>query len=425
MLSIKTRLKSKYLNKDFLKSFQQISFFSGGSFFAQIVMMLYAILVARALLPEQLGIYSGLYAILGVTVTVVSFGFDVWMLKEHHNYDSIRKLTGEVISIKLVLGSLWGLICITTLSVTHRNHFTPLLISLAIFDVICDNIFNTISTAWNISRKISLINTMLISSRLGKLILLLGIIYFNLTSPITIIFTRMITSAIILVICIIKLNPVLNMRVIKDIPKVIKRSAEYGLSEILAVIYGNIDVAILTFFSITNTGLYSPASGIIHALFIIPNSFYVYLLPKFSKLIATEPNFQLRNILRQILIIFSTVGVVLSLGLFIGGEYILTFLLGPNYLVTGKLLTILSPIMLFKSLAFGFALIIIITGQQKRRLIPQLFVSLANLILNLILIPYFGLPGVAWIYSISEALLMLGYYLIVRKQIKNEKKKQI
>lgn len=54
--------------------------FSGGNFLAQIIMMVYAILIARFLGPSKLGIYSGIYAILGITITLVNFGLDIWML---------------------------------------------------------------------------------------------------------------------------------------------------------------------------------------------------------------------------------------------------------------------------------------------------------------------------------------------------------
>jgi O-antigen/teichoic acid export membrane protein len=116
------------------------------------------------------------------------------------------------------------------------------------------------------------------------------------------------------------------------------------------------------------------------------------------------------------------VGITLNLLLLFGGELGVTLLLGPEYASTGYLLKILSPIMLFKSISFGLALIIIISGNQKKRLLPQLIVSLFNIAFNILLIPYFGLVSVAWIYTISELLLMIGYSIIVIRDKKNEKK---
>jgi O-antigen/teichoic acid export membrane protein len=415
------KFKAFLINKDFANSFRQITLFSGGSFMAQLIMMVYAILVARALGPNQLGIYSGLYAILGVSITFVNFGLDLWMLNEAHNYKSIRLLTGKIISIKLILGLIWGFLCLLILPLTRPQVFTPLIVLLAIGDVISNIIFNSITTSWNIQREITRINTMLLSSRIGKIFLLIGLISIDNISPMTIIGSRFVVSFLVLLISIIMMKPILNNGNIKTLLKIICRSAAFGFSEILAMIYANIDVAILSFFSISDTGIYSPASGIIHALFIIPNTIHVYLLPKYSKLLARDQNYSILDLLKRIIVIFTLIGLSLSVGLFVGGQYVVTIILGVEYFATGELLSIMSPIMLFKSLSFGLALIIIITGNQRKRLLPQLIVSVFNIVFNILLISQFGFISVAWIYTISELILMIGYFIIVYRTYNHKK----
>jgi O-antigen/teichoic acid export membrane protein len=262
---------------------------------------------------------------------------------------------------------------------------------------------------------------MLLGSRGGKFLSLLGLIFIDMVSPTTIVTSRLIISFLILIISLFLLKPTIRFKDHQELFNIISRSAEFGFSEILAMIYANIDVAILTFYSISETGLYSPASGIIHALFIIPNSLFVYLLPQYARQFEKTNNFLLRKISKRIWLIFSLIGLVLSVGLFISGELIVTFLLGTRFMATSSVIRILSPIMFFKSMAFGSALLIVITGHQRKRLLPQLFVSCFNIILNILLIPNFGLIGVAWIYTLSELLLMLSYFQIANKVINNEK----
>jgi len=414
------KIRTVISRKNFLGSFRQITFFSGVGFIAQLIMMVYAVIVARALGPNQLGIYSGLYAILGVTITFVNFGLNSWMLKEAHNYSSIQMISGKLISIKLMLGFLWGFLCLIILPLTRPQYFTHILVLLAIGDVISDVIFNTITTSWTIQRKIKQLNFMLLLSRGGKFLVLLGLIPFFRLTPMTVIGSRFLISVITLSISLFLLKPILHAGKIKEVLPIIKASTAFGLSEILAMVYANIDVAILTFFSISDTGLYSPAAGIIHALFIIPNSFYIYLLPKYSKQLSEQNDSNIKKITRNIAIIFFLIGLFLGLGLLIGGKPIISWVLGEKYLVTGDLLRILSPIMLFKSISFGLALLIVITGNQRKRLFPQLIVSLFNIGLNILLLPIFGVFSVAWIYTSSELILMLGYALIVVMTIKNE-----
>jgi O-antigen/teichoic acid export membrane protein len=405
-----------------IRSIRHVSYFSGGGVLAQLIMMAYAIIVARALGPESLGIYSGLYAILGITITLVNFGLDQWTLKEAHNYESVKLISGKILGIKLALGACWGFLCLVLLPITRPTVFDVLLVLLAVTDVLSDVLFNTIVTAWTIQRDIKHINMMLLSSRGGKLVLLILLIFLDIVSPTSIVASRLIISLFVLLMSLLILKPIITIKNSSELLSIIKSSTEFGLSEILAMIYANIDVAILTYFSISDTGLYSPASGIIHALFIIPNSLFIYLLPHYAKKFQQGAIFSVRAFSKNILMLFFLIGLILSAGIFISGEFMVTFLLDSRYLPTINVIRILSPIMLFKSLAFGLALIIVITGNQRKRLLPQLVVSIFNIVLNIMLIPYFGLMGVAWIYTISEFILMAGYLIIAIRVINNEEK---
>lgn len=403
-----------------IKSLRDISFFSGGGVIAQIIMMIYAIIVARALGPKQLGVYSGLYAILGVTITFVNYGLDQWTLKEAHHYQSVRIISGKIIGIKLIFGFFWGILCLVLLPITRPNVFSIFLVLLAVSDVLSDVLFNTVITAWTIERDIKRINTLLLSSRTGKLLLLVLLAFFDFISPTSIVASRFLVSFLILLISLFILRPLVKIEHISELKRIIRSSTEFGLSEILAMVYANIDVAILAYFSIAETGLYSPASGIIHALFIIPNSLFVYLLPKYAQKYQQDSNFSLKKFSKNLMMLFSVVGLLLSIGLFISGEFVVNFLLDSRFIPTINVIRILSPILFFKSMSFGWALIIVITGNQQKRLLPQLAVSIFNIMFNLLLIPHFGLLAVAWIYTISEIILMIGYLIIVMRVSKNE-----
>ena len=396
-------------------SIKQLTLFSSGNFLAQVFMMVYAIIIARTLGPNHLGIYSGLYAILGVTITLVNFGFDVWMLKETQQHNKIRDLSGCVISIKLILGFFWGASCLLFLLLSRPQVFTWTLIILAVGDVLSESLFQTILTSWNIQSEIIRINVMLLISRFGKLSLLFLLLTTTKISLENILATRFIVSILVLLIGVLKLKPVINFRLFRLFISIVKRSSAFGFSEILAVIYGNIDIAILTFFSVVGTGYYSPASGIIHALFIIPNSVNVFLLPKITSLISSNKNLNLHKLTLKVILTFSIIGIFLSFAVFISAKLLIEILLGENYFLTGVLLTNLSPVLLFKSVSFGLALLIIVSGNQAKRLFPQLLVALTNIFMCVLLIPRFGVISVTWSYNICEILLLIQYAVIVFK----------
>lgn len=421
-ISFHREIRSLLRGNSLFNSIKQISIFSTGGMLAQLIMMVYAIIVARQLGPDRLGIYSGLYAILGVTITVVNFGLDQWMLKEAHNYKSVRSISGQVISIKILFGLLWCVFFAIFLPISRPQAYIFPIVILGVGDVLSDVIFNTVTNSWTITRNIKKINILLLLSRAGKLIFLLLLMLINQITISNVIGSRFIVSLIILSISLYILKPLISINKVKNLISTIKQSTVFGLSEILAMIYGQIDVAILSYFSIRDTGLYAPASGLIHALFIIPNSVFVYLIPFFSKKIDVEKDFNILNISIIVLSIFSLIGSILTIGLLITGDSLIDFVLGNQFSNSALALKVLSPIMLFKSLSFGLAMILIITSNQQKRLLPQMIVCVFNITLNIILIPRYGLISVAWIYTISELILMLGYLFPVIGIIKNGNK---
>jgi O-antigen/teichoic acid export membrane protein len=404
-------------NKKVKHFFQQLTLFSGGNSLAQLVMMVYAIIIARALGIVGLGVYSGIYAFLGVTITFVNFGMDTWMLKVSDIEQPTNGLTGKVVSSKLIAGLLWLLLCNLILPVLNKKEFLPIYVALASLDVLTDVTFNTILVHFNIVKEIHRYNIFLLSSRIGKLAALFLLLYLNQATLLYIIISRLVISILIFGISFYFAKPTLpKAAVVEQLKKVHflrKTSVVFGLSEILAMVYANADVAILALFSTSQAGLYSPASGIIHALFILPNSFYNYLLPMMSKREHMVDSETKKVDASRIIFLFGVLGVLLTLFVVLLSAFLLVPLLGKNYLMSKELLIILSPIMFFKSLSFGLATLLVARSLQSKRLIPQIIVAVFDVFLVVLLIPRFGAIGVAWTYVIAELLLSIGYWLIL------------
>lgn len=413
------RLKELNQNPGNRKTLLNFSVFSSSNIISQFLMMIYAIVVARALGIQQLGIYSSLYALLGVSITLVNFGQDTWMLHAHPKYSSIEALAGHVIATKLIIGTLWMSVGLLILPTLNSGVFTFQLVAIASIDMLADSVFATILAAWNIQTNVKDITRSLLVSRAAKLILCTSIMLLGLASPISVAFSRMFVSLLVLIYAIISLKPKLHQESLVDwayqTRLQLKTSSAFGYSEILATIYANADLAILSFFSITQAGLYSPASGIIHALFVIPNSFQSFILPRNVNLVNQKsPIEDLKSNLKRLLVIFFILGLMISAATIIFASFFLVPVLGRNFEQTSVLLKILSPIMLFKSISFGLAIFIISNGLQRKRLIPQLIGSILNITLNLLLIPRLGVQFVAWNYVACEALLTIGYGIIVK-----------
>lgn len=105
---------------------------------------------------------------------------------------------------------------------------------------------------------------------------------------------------------------------------------------------------------------------------------------------------------------------------------VIHLILGPAYEITGDLIIILSPLLLFKAISFFCATILVAIGAQSKRVIPQVFSLLINIGLNLLLIPRIGVIAPAFVYVISEGVLMVGYLFVgVRSYDSFQKRKSI
>ncbi len=137
----------------------------------------------------------------------------------------------------------------------------------------------------------------------------------------------------------------------------------------------------------------------------------MFLQPVISGLFAENKKEQLQKILYQGVIFSTIISLFISAGLIIFRQYILNFY-GEEFSAGSTSLIILT-IAEFLNVAFGsVATILILTGYQREANIGVAIALAANIILNLILIPPFGVMGAAYGAFISTILwnaIMLIY----------------
>jgi len=414
---------NKRSNLTFLSRLTQYSLSTAS---AQIVMVIYTIFVARNLGPEAFGKFAGNYALVGFSIFFVSWGMDTWLLQNPKSLTEPRIWSGLVSRIKARLGIVWGICLFVIAPLIRRNLFEPGLILICVIDVLCDSILVTHLSALNIEKRFNSMSFLIISSRILRLTSALIVVFIlKESSPIHFAFAR--TSATIIgllfAIYLVKLkfsfqNPA------KDL-KIMNESFPYAVSELLVLVYLQADVVLVSLLSGSSAaGVYSPASSLVNALFIIPNSIFLIILPILSRQFISLPE-KLYHSIRGINLGFLGLGIILAISTFLLGGWVIRLILTDQYIVSSALVKILSPLLFFKSLCFGWAAFIVAVGWQRQRLIPQAISAGVNVVANLIIIPRIGVPGVATAYIASEAVLALGYAgLVIMWFIQNNKTRE-
>lgn len=398
---------------------QKVAILGSGSTLAQVLMIIYAILVARHLKPDGYGLFTATYTTLALASVLYNWGLDTWLLRQASISNQPHKLLGDVYAIKSFFGLLWGVTLHLVLPFLGKNIFIIPLITIGILDVWFDSLFNSEIAMLNALRRNRLASSLLVVSRCARLIIALSIILIGIKSPIIFALGRFSGTFIALIISWFIAPPKIKLNSLKSTVGAFTSSIPYGVSDMLATIYLQADVTLLAILSgeRRNVGVYAPASSLINALFIIPAAGFSVMVPYLTSLYQNKMSL-FKSMTKIMFTGFGILGMALWLGLSLSSNLLIKILLGNEFAITSQLIMILSPILFMKSVNFGCATFLVSTGLQNQRIIPQGLSALANIALNLVLIPLYGVFGVSWAYLASEAILLIGYLTLTLKWFK-------
>lgn len=383
--------------------------FSTSSTVGQLILMVYSLLVARWLGPDSFGIISACYAVASISVILISWGMDTWLLRNGSLVDDSSEYTGRILSIKLFFSFIWGPALWLVFTRIRPDVYVPDIFILSILDVGIENGFATIIATYTVKSRTRLASLLIVSSRSLRLLSALILIFLEIKDIQPFVFLRLCFTIIIFIIGLITLRPKFYKPTRVNIRNIVGESLPFGTSEFLATIYGQIDVVMISLMAPRiYVGLYSPAISIINAAVTALSSSYQYFIPRFTRIVFDQRK-DLIRLTKYLAAGYLVVGIFLWLGFGILGESIVDIVLGDNYQVTGKLVKLLSPLLFFKSLSMFCAVILVSVGWQRKRIVPQIISASVNIGLNLWMIPNFGVTGAAMVYVTSEAVLLAGY----------------
>jgi O-antigen/teichoic acid export membrane protein len=188
----------------------------------------------------------------------------------------------------------------------------------------------------------------------------------------------------------------------------------FAASMALALIYGRADIVIVgQWLGEEQAGLYAPASTLVTALFLIPAAIYGVMLPVLSRVHAAEQAPALQRITRQFLAVSATMGVILGGSVALMADPIVRIIYGEAFGQSAAVLAILGGVLFLRCIVFSLAAIIVAVGWQKWRVMAQVAAATLSIGLNLLIVNQWGILGVAKVYVVTEAVLVVGYLSLV------------
>ncbi|HBB26990.1 TPA: hypothetical protein DCZ36_00650 [Candidatus Gracilibacteria bacterium] len=207
-------------------------------------------------------------------------------------------------------------------------------------------------------------------------------------------------------------------------------SLPYGIALFLNVIYFKVDIVLLSILlpqaiADTSIALYSVPMKIVEVGMMFGTLFLNSMLPLFTeaiKKVDTEALLSYVTKAYKILLIF---GIGIASFLFVNDANVVSFIATREYIEHTKYLytsldamRIVVFIFLFYFLSSLFTYLLIAHDEQKRLLKINLIITLANLVGNIALIPFYSFVGSAWVTLVCQILLLIFTYRATRHLVR-------
>jgi len=402
-----------------LSSIAKNTFYQAFSkFFGAIVGLLTVGLMTRYLGQTGYGYYTTIVAFLQLFGVLVDFGLQMTTTKilsepntdNNHIFGNIFTL--RIISSVFFLGSAVLIVWLIPYPLIIKQGIT--IASLSFFFISLQSIFISIfqknlamakvalAEIW--TRSIALIGIWLaVYYDLGLLYIIAAIVVGNAISC-GILFLASFKY--------IRLQPAINFSVWK---KIWSTTWPLAITIALTLIYFRADTVILSLFRPQNeVGLYGATYKVLEVLVQFPYLFLGLILPLLSNFFIT--NRKMFNAIIQKGFDFLIILVLpMIFAIFFLGEKIMVFIAGPEFLISGILLKILilAVALIYIGALFGYA--IVSANLQKKMIKFYILDAIISIILYLIFIPIFSYWAAAYITIITELIITLASYYILKK----------
>lgn len=402
---------------------KQTSWLFGAQVLSRTVGFFYTIFLARNLGVSNFGLYSAAFAYFSLFSAVADFGFNRFLVKEIvRNKDKTSELLYNVNFLRLILTILLLIIFASTLYLFDPDKIRVSLTLLLSLAVIPQALGLTFDGAFIALRKLqysslSITLTALTTSLMGFILVsnnfgLLGV-------AIALIFGQLVYASTFILSAKRQDIAIFKKVILALLKKAATGSFPYAVLTILGILYFRLGILLLSYIKGDfDTGIYGVAYRFLEAMVIFPSTLAIAFFPIFAQSISAK-DLNLQKLYFKAILILFVISLFVTLA-FIGLlPKFIEFLL-PQYKNSIEVIKILGlsiPFFFLNSLQSTYLL-------SQNKFIKHLILISVSIICfifisNLIFIPRFSYVGTAWVTLISELIIFVIFYLLVKKEFKS------
>ncbi len=379
------------------------------------------LIIARILGPSQFGIFEYFLSFVGMFFLFADFGISNIFIRDYQQKEEKDKLISNVFFLKILFSIIFSIIALFGFFLTKKIDGFLIYLIFVIFYLLqnIENFFESYFIAVQKTEKKFIFNT-ISSLSLIIFIIVLITIYKNVFAVALAYLLSMLVGLLIAYL-IFKKEAQFYWKIDTSFIKyLLFNGLPLALFGLLGYVFFSTDKIILTHLrTVEEVGYYSVASRIIAVLFLVPSLFNTALFPYLSRKVKEKHN--LVYLFKILLLIFLIAGIFFSFLVYFLAPILINLFFGSKYLISISLLQIFSLILIFVFPTIFLDNFLISHNKQWLDFGLTIIPAILNIILNLILIPLYGIFGSVYASIISQALnfliTLIASILVLKKKI--------
>lgn len=378
------------------------------------------IFAAKILGPSKFGAFNYLFSIAGFFFLFADWGITVLIVRDYQQKKDREKYIQAGFYLKILFAFISFIIALFGLFIFDNPEFKKAFVFIILLFFI-NNIKDYVVALFRAIQKMEKEFILFLIESLTSLII--GIIFLlifkNIISLTVAYFLSGAISLLFSLILVLKyfkysLKPIFNKEIIKYF---IINGAPFIFFGLLSFVFFSTDQIILgKFRGVEEVGYYSLASKIIIFLTIIPSFFTTSIFPFLSSEVNNKE--KIKKNFNLFITLFLSLGILISVLGIILAPIIIPVVFGAQYFLSIKIFQFLILIIIFLFPTLFLDCFLAACNKQWQNFIITSICAILNLVLNLFLIPVYGMFAAASVSIFSQILNFFLTYNLSKKFIK-------
>jgi O-antigen/teichoic acid export membrane protein len=404
---------------------RNLGFGFGAQLLVKLASFAFNIFLVRSLGAEAFGQYAAIGAFGQLWLFVADLGLATYgvrriaQLRDHIGRDGLDTFVGDVAALRFLLALLASALTLMTAALTGQASLFLIALALNGITLLMYAIQAASSVALAGLERMDLTSGaqmlyQVLFVGFGALALLAGFGYMGVIAG------NILAVAIFTVVCVraMRSQGVCFGRINAERwPAILRASAPFALITLaLGLSYKFDTVLIETLFDSRATGYYNAAYNLIFNCVLFSNVLNSTLFPALARQ-ASRDESKLAPVYERTLRYLLAVALPLTVGLFFLADDLVPFLFKDDLAPAAAVLKVLIWVVPLQYVSEFLGYAILIAGREQRVARSVLISSLSNVGLNLLVTPHFGLQGAAIMTVLTEAILVVQYVWLMRRDL--------